>query len=165
MDNALEKLLKIENNDEILKYKFSYDNFLMWPVVRWQILSKALNNYEEQTTKKTLKKKDLLKYSFNVILKYPYFVKNTKITSFGTTVSNFLIDNKYFNRIHDYYNFIYPEDTIFFESSFNFRYKRPRAFKNTYYHDYIKIMPVIKSKFSKNIDDKTMNSINDFIIF
>ena len=89
MDNDLEKLLEIENNDEILKYKFSYDNFLMWPVVRWQILSKALNNYEEQTTKKTLKKKDLLKYSFNVILKYPYFVKNTEITSFGTTVSNF----------------------------------------------------------------------------
>lgn len=52
MDNDLEKLLEIENNDEILKYKFSYDNFLMLPVVRWQILSKALNNYEEQTTKK-----------------------------------------------------------------------------------------------------------------
>lgn len=106
-----------------------------------------------------------MKYSFNVILKYPYFVKNTEITSFGTTVSNFLINGKYFNRIHDYYNFIFPDSTIFLEASYDFRYKRPRAFKNTYYHDYIKIMPVIKSKFSKNIDDKTMNSINDFIIF
>lgn len=165
MDNNLEKLLDIEKNEKILEYRFGFDDFLMWPLVRWQILSKAVNNYEETPKKQTIKIRDLLKYSFNVILKYPYLVKDKEIVSFGTSLSNILIDKKYFNRIHDYYNFIFPEDTIFFELPYNFTYKKPRAFKNTYYHDYIRIMPVIKSKFVKNIDSESLNEINAFIDF
>ncbi len=165
MDNNLEKLLDIEKNEKILEYRFGFDDFLMWPLVRWQILSNSVNNYEENPKKQTIKTKNLLKYSFNVILKYPYFIKNIPIISFGTTLDNLLIDNCYFNRVHDYYNFIFPEDTIFFELPYNFTYKKPRAFKNTYYHDYIRIMPVIKSKFVKNIDSESLNEINAFIDF
>jgi len=165
VDN-LEKFLEIEKTNDILSYKFSFDDFLIWPIVRFTVLSNILKNYNNDKTNSRLKKIKLLKYFFNVFFHYPYFVKNKKIAIFGSCVTNVLINgDSYFNRIHDYYNFIYPEDTIFFERPFNFMYKRPRAFKNTYYHDYIKIMPVLKSKFSKNIDDKTMNSINSFIIF
>lgn len=163
MANALEKLLEIEKDEKILEYRFSFDNFLMWPIIRQKLFSRAINDYEEQTIKSTPKISQLLKYATNVFMKYPYFVKNIDIMSFGTTVSNVLVDKQYFNRIHDYYNFVFPENTIFFELPYNFEYRKPRAFKNTYYHDYIRIMPVLRSKLNKNIDIEQIRTISAFI--
>jgi len=163
MANALEKLIEIEKDEKILEYRFSFDNFLMWPSIRWTLFTQAINDYEEQIIKTTPKISQLLKYATNVFIKYPYFVKNADIMSFGTTVSNVLNDKQYFNRIHDYYNFVFPENTIFFELPDNFEYRKPRAFKNTYYHDYIRIMPVLRSKLSKNIDQEQMRTINAFV--
>ena len=36
MDFSIDRKLKIEDNEEIIKYKFAYDDFLIWPIVRWQ---------------------------------------------------------------------------------------------------------------------------------
>jgi len=163
MANALEKLLEIEEDEKILEYRFSFDNFLMWPSIRSLFFSQAVNDYEEQTIKSTSKFSQLLKYVVNVFMKYPHFVRNTDIMSFGTTVSNVLVDKQYFNRMHDYYNFVFPENTIFFEIPNNFEYRKPRAFKNTYYHDYIKIMPLLRAKLNKNIPPEQIRVINAFV--
>lgn len=163
MTNALEKLLEIERDEKILEYRFSFDNFLMWPIIRWSLFSQAINDYEEPIIKSTPKISQLLKYATNVFMKYPYFVKNTDIILFGATVSNVLIEGQYFNRIHDYYNFVFPDNTIFFELPNNFKYRKPRAFKNTYYHDYIRIMPILMSKLNKNIGLEQMRTINTFV--
>lgn len=163
MTNALEKLLEIEKDEKILEYRFTFDDFLMWPVIRWTLFSQAINDYEEHETKSAPKISQLLKYATNVSRGYPYFVKNTDIMSFGKTVSNVLVDKQYFNRIHDYYNFVFPENTVFFELPYNFEYRKPRAFKNTYYHDYIRIMPLLMSKLNKNIGQEQMRTINAFV--
>ena len=163
MENTLKKVLEIEKDGRILEYRFIFDNFLMWPIIRGAVFSQALKNPEVQTIKSHPKISQFLKYAANVFMKYPHFVKNTDIMSFGATISNVLINKKYFNRIHDYYNFIYPENTIFFELPNNFEYKKPRAFKNTYYYDYIRIMPILMSKLNKNIDIEQMRTINAFV--
>lgn len=163
MENALEKLLEIEKDEKILEYRFSFDNFLMWPKIRGVVFLKAINDYQEQTRKSTPKISQLLKYATNVFMKYPYFVKNTDIMSFGTTLYDVLIDKQYFNRIYDYYNFVFPDNTIFFELPNHFEYRKPRAFKNTYYHDYIRIMTVLMSKLNKNIGQEQMRTINAFV--
>jgi len=163
MANALKKLLEIEKEEKILEYRFNFDNFLMWPVIRWAVFSQAINDYEEQTIKSTPKIPQLLKYAINILIKYPYFVKNTDIMAFGKTVSNVLVDKQYFHRIHDYYNFVFPENTIFFEEPNNFEYKKPRAFKKTYYYDYIRIMPILRTKLNKNIDIEQIRTINAFV--
>jgi len=163
MANALEELLEIEKDEKILEYRFSFDDFLMWPVIRWVLFSQAINDYEEQIIKSTPKISHLLKYATNVFMKYPYFVKNIDIISFGANASNVLNDKQYFNRIHDYYNFVFPENTIFFELPDNFEYRKPRAFKNTYYHDYIRIMPILRGKLNKNIPPKQIRVINAFV--
>ena len=122
----------------------------MWPYIRVTPFLEAFSRgYVEQIIKSTSKISQLLKYATNVFMKYPYFVKNTDIMSFGTTLYDVLIGKQYFNRIHDYYNFVFPDNTIFFELPDNFEYRKPRAFKNTYYHDYIRIMPVLMSKLNK----------------
>jgi len=52
---------------------------------------------------------------------------------------------------------------FFFELPDNFTYRRPRAFGNTYYHDYIRFMPLLRSKLVRDIDEKSKNAINEFI--
>lgn len=163
MENSLEKLIEIEKDEKVLEYRFSFDNFLMWPSIREAVLRKAINDYQEQTIKSIPKISQLLKYATSVFIKYPYFVKNIEIMSFGNTDTNVLIGKQYFNRVYDYYNFVFPKNTIFFELPDNFEYRKPRAFKNTYYHDYIRIMPVLMSKLNKNIDIEGMKTINAFV--
>jgi len=163
MNNYIETLLRIENNPDIFIYRFNSDDFLIWPLVRYRILSQAMS-YEQYPSKRPIiKKYRLLTYIVNNFLNYPRFVRNKKILIFGNSVTNIKINNTYFNRIHDYYNLVFPDDTVFLESSDNFEYRKPRAFKNTYYHDYMKIMPVLRSKFVRDIDKKSKNAIDEFI--
>ncbi len=165
MNNDIETLLRIENNPDIISYRFGFDDFLIWPLVRYRIFSQAMS-YEQYLSKRsTVKKCQLVKYVVNNFLNYPRFVRNKKILIFGTGVTNIKINNIYFNRIHDFYNLVFPDDTVFLESSDNFEYKKPRAFKNTYYYDYMKIMSVLRSKFATRMDEETEKAIDDFIEF
>jgi len=163
MSNDIETLLRIENNPDIFNYRFNSDDFLIWPLVRSRIFSQAMSYEKHLFKRSTIKKYRLVKYVVNSFLNYPRFVKNKKILIFGVGVANIKINNTYFNRIHDYYNLTFPNDTVFLESSDNFEYRKPRAFKNTYYYDYMKIMSVLRSKFVGDIDKKSQNTIDEFI--
>jgi len=158
-----DKLLDIEKNGDILKYKFSFDNYLMWPIIRYRFISKAAKMYDEKITQKKPNKLEIIKYLFQVFFKYPHIKKQKDIVSFGNTVSNILIEENYFNRIHDYYNLIFPDNTLFFERPENLRYRTPRFFKSTYYHDYIKLMPLIKGKIFGKISTQQLKNIDEFI--
>lgn len=165
MNNDIETLLRIENNPDIISYRFNADDFLIWPLVRYRIFSQAMDYNQYLSKRSTVKKYRLVKYIVNNFLNYPGFVRNKKILIFGTGVTNIKINNNYFNRIHDYYNLVFPDDTVFLESSDNFEYRKPRAFKNTYYYDYMKIMSVLKSKLVTHVDEKTTKAIDNFIEF
>lgn len=163
MDNSFDKFIDIERDTKILDYTFNSENFLMWPVVRYMVFSKAMGQYDSNVSRLRILKRDLLRYFILNSVKYPHFITNKDIVSFGTTLSNIMINGKYFNRAHDYYNFLFPNNTIFFEIPDKFTYRRPRAFGNTYYHDYMRFMPVLRSKLVRDIDEESKNAINEFI--
>lgn len=163
MNNSFDKFIGIERETRILEYRFNSEDFLMWPVVRYIVFSKAMGQYDSNVSKVRTLKKDFLKYFILNTVRYPHFIGNKDIVSFGATLVNIMTDGKYFNRVHDYYNFLFPNNTIFFELPDNFTYRRPRAFGNTYYHDYIRFMPLLRSKLVRDIDEKSKNAINEFI--
>jgi len=79
MNNDIETLLKIENNPDIISYRFNSDDFLIWPLVRFMIFSQAMS-YEQYLSKRsTVRKYRLVKYIINNFLNYPRFVRNKKI--------------------------------------------------------------------------------------
>jgi len=162
-NNNFDNFISIEEDTKVLEYKFNFDDFLMWPIVRYVVFSKAIGQYNSNVPKVRTLKKDFLKYIVLNIMRYPHFVSDKDIISFGTTLDNILINGKYFNRVHDYYNFLFADSTIFFELPDGFTYRRPRVFSNTYYHDYMRAIPLLKSKLIGDIDNESRNMVIEFM--
>ena len=100
MDNSFDKFIDIERDTKILDYTFNSENFLMWPVVRYMVFSKATGQYDSNVSRLRILKRDLLRYFILNSVKYPHFITNKDIVSFGTTLDNIMTNGKYFNRIH-----------------------------------------------------------------
>ncbi|WGS66029.1 hypothetical protein [Marinitoga aeolica] len=168
----LDKILKFEEKNDILNFKFSSGD-LLWPFIRYTILYGYMKNYyglqleSMSNVHKKMNIKELLKYIYITFSNNPYKVKkNYEILFFGVNSANHLRnDGLYFNRLHDYYTNIFPEKTFFIEKSHNLQYFRPRYFKNIAYSDYLTMNIILKSKILKKADNHDKKLANEFILF
>jgi hypothetical protein len=144
----LKELLKIESKKEIYSFRFYYDNSLLWPYIRTNFYSHFLyENYQNLNNNFNYSKKNYIK---NLLKLNPYKIKDKDIFIFGTSADNtFKKEGKFFNRVHDYFNFVYPDNTAILESSYNREFKLPRYFNHVYSNDIIKIKTTLASKLKK----------------
>ena len=168
---VLKKILEIENNQEIYNYKFEFDNILMWPFVRYRLYRILFNKYYKFSSLKVKKKKgkdciNNIPYISTTIINNPfrYFFKKYDILMFCTGITNIKKDNKYFNRVSDYFAFINKNKTLLIENSDRKKYHKPRYFPNICYHDFIELIAYAGSKFTK-AKVKDINKIKKFIKF
>ncbi|SHF00429.1 CDP-Glycerol:Poly(glycerophosphate) glycerophosphotransferase [Marinitoga hydrogenitolerans DSM 16785] len=161
-------LLEKETNDLL---NFTIRNKVsLWQLVRYNIFLEKMKENEKLLEAHSQKRKksiiDYLTYIWLTTKKNPLlFSKPSYILVFGPSIVNFITkEKKYFNRIYDYYNFLFEKETTMLEDSYGYKYFYPRAFKNVYYRDYIKIMTVLKSKILINkIDSKDLKIIESFL--
>jgi len=74
MNNSFDKFIGIERETRILEYRFNSEDFLMWPVVRYIVFSKAMGQYDSNVSKVRTLKKDFLKYFILNTVRYPHFI-------------------------------------------------------------------------------------------
>lgn len=144
----LKKFLEIESKKEIYSFRFYYNNSLLWPYIRNKFYDYFLygNDYN-LSTNFNYNKKDYIK---NLLKLSPYKIKDKDIFIFGTSADDtFKKEGKFFNRVHDYFNLIYPNSTVILESSYNREFKLPRYFDHVYSNDIIKIKVILSSKLKR----------------
>ncbi len=164
----LNKLLSFESN-ELLQFKYKYDNFLIWPLCRYLIFNETIKeifSLEEAHAKLYfINLKEIPKYIIKTVYKNPFSIKKRNIPIFHitTTRANTIkIDKKYFNVLTDYWAKLYEKETIIIENSCRLSYRLPRYIDNVKYHDYIKIIARFRSIFSK-LNKKDKKSINELL--
>ncbi len=169
---SMKELLTIEEDLEVLNFRFVYDNILMWPFVRNFLLQSAVNkmfdlDYPYFSISK-LFHNNIFAYLINTITNNPLLGNNNEsidIMIFGSGVLNVKGDNgKYINKSYDYFAFEYEDRTLIIEESSKGKYLKPRYFTRVRYHDAILIKALIKSQFEKlkTLDTKT---VEQFILF
>lgn len=168
---TLKNFLVIENNNEIFNFKFEFNSILMWPFIRFYIYKKLLSKENRNINSNILSLKrytfyDNVTYIKNIISNNPYkkYSKKYDILMFCSGITNIKRGNKYFNRVNDYFAFIYKDKTLLIEDSNKRKYYIPRFFPNICYHDFIILNSYIKSKFGK-VSKKDIITIKNLLNF
>lgn len=168
---VLKDFLEIENNPEIYNYKFEFDNILMWPFIRYRLYGMMFDKYYKHISLKINKKKrrnyiNNIPYVASTIINNPYknILKKYDILMFCSGITNIKKDNKYFNRVSDYFAFMNEDKTLLIEDSNKKEYYRSRHFPNVCFHDFIELIAYAASRFSK-AKIKDINKIKNFIKF
>jgi hypothetical protein len=163
----LEKLLQIEQFDELYTFEYEYDNVLMWPFIKFMLLQRIydkkynLDNPHVSNTVSTLHK---LKYIYDIFKNKIFFkYREYDIVFFNSSVGCFRKEEKYFNRLSDYFANVYEKQTLLVEHSHNLAFFQNRSSENILYHDYFKL----KIRFLNIFKKKTNNykNIDKFISF
>jgi hypothetical protein len=162
----LNKLLSLET-EELLNYKFSEHDFLMWPIVRAHVLNQiylAHTNSSISTARsEKLKFYEKISYLYNTIKGSPFKYSNYKIIFLlSQTACSVKKKGKYFNRLHDYFALEYPASTLIIEKSVRKKYTLPRYFDSVAFEDYMNIKARFETKF-KRPKGKDVDTIKLFI--
>jgi hypothetical protein len=164
---SMDSLLKIEEDDKILQFRYDYKDFLMWPFIRFFCFESAIeeaNNMKRSwRNKKITSIIQIVKYIFLALIYSPFRVKNHKeIIIFGTAIANVKINHTYLNRLTDFFVDTFVDNTIVIEFSNNYTFNRPKRVKRVYYHDWIRIKAGILSVFTMN-SKKNISKIDNLL--
>ncbi|EKQ51113.1 MULTISPECIES: UDP-N-acetyl glucosamine 2-epimerase [unclassified Clostridium] len=160
----IDELLEFENNSEVLSFKYNFNEELIWPFFRFLIYQNVIykkNGNRIQINKE--EKKDNIFYDY--IFKNPYLCRNKKILFLYGNTSNILNENgMYFNRLFDYYSFLYEKDTLMIEEEFAKAHERPRTAKNVKYQDFIEKIVEIRTNLNGNkYNEKDLQTTEEFL--
>ena len=148
---TLTDLLAIEEDLQVLDFKFEHDEFLMWPLIRANLLLEAL--YAEyglsdaHARSEKLSLQGTAAYLLTTARENPFRSAGPRsIVMFSSGISNVKRGETYFNRLHDYFAMELRGSTILIEDSVRKRYRRPRQFQPVRSHDWIHIQGVLRAR-------------------
>lgn len=161
-DDILEKL---ENNREILNFKFKDSQVPMYLTIRFTLMQSLINkefnlsNPHVKSNKKSIR--DIFKYIFYTLKSNLFFAPKRDIYIFSSGIVNKLEDGKYINRLYDDFYNLFQNQTQVIESSVKFSYLVPKKAK-VYFRDFIDIIIVLGSKVVK-VKSEDLINIENFI--
>lgn len=164
----LNELLVFEDEKKILDFKFSYNNLIMWPFIRYRVYQSALNqlNNLQRCSSKSyeLTFKSLVNLVTKSLIKSPFFSTKKDIVIFYNDGSNIKSENKYFNRLYGHFAELFKDDTLLIENfNENLFHHEPNVFNNLKYEDLLNILVSLKSKVRYNINSEDIKEANELI--
>ena len=149
MIEHLDELVDIENDPEILRFRFAHDEMLMWPYVRYPLLLAAYaQEFQFEFSASAAKASSCfqyLRYLADSFVQRP-LPRNKDIVIFSSGVVNVPTGRgTYINRLYDLPAGEYPDHTLIIEDSWNMKYLRPREFKEVWKHDSIRMRAHLRS--------------------
>lgn len=162
-----DELLKLET-EELIDFTFTKYNFLMWPFIRRVVLEKICLRLTQSSPPvayfdKSNVVKEVVPYTYNSFKHNPYKWSNFPIVFFTTQRTvNFKKNNKYFNRLTDYFASVYKDLSLIVERSENKVFKLPRCVDNITFEDYIYVTSYLKTLFAQP-SDKDLYKIENFV--
>jgi hypothetical protein len=163
--NSFDKLLKLDNNEEVYHYKFSYKGVLMYPFIRLHLLQGAIEDMQKTPKLYGVSPIGIMQKIKCTIKSFWYRpTKKTQsdIVFFGSDISNIRQGNAYFNRLTESFANEYISRTILIESSDKMDYKRPRTYPKVFTKDFVNIVAKIKSTFG-SVTSKDRDQICSFV--
>lgn len=170
MKSSLKDIIKIESNSDLLNEKFSYKGIYYWALIRPDMLTSYIEDFNNIKVVKdsfrglTLKK--LIKYFvISFFRNYIFIKKKYDYVFWGSDITNILVENggKFFNRVHDYFAEVEKTNSLVVEESHNFEYKKPRTFKNVCHPGITMMRARFCSKITKKKQER--QKIEDYILF
>lgn len=150
-----------------------YKEFNVWFYIRNRVFYDILNKDNgQEVIYKNQKISNIDKIKFIVLsLMHKIQKKNKDIIFFSSNVVNMKNNDKYENRLYDFFYNQKKNDSVIIEDSYNFIYRRPRTEK-VYYSGYISLLYKMHRIFNKSnmedysqissIVDKLRNIFSDY---
>jgi hypothetical protein len=163
MNRLLEILDVIESDDEILKFRYDFDNLLIWPSIRNSLITQNLYDFQGDVhARNQISKTEYFKYLFRVLKYNPLKIKNNYDLVFLNSLIRKEIkkENEYFNIETDYFVLEHEKQSISLDISNGYKTYYPRYIKNHALLDYIRFKPKFLSMIS---NEKKEYSILDFL--
>jgi hypothetical protein len=164
-------LIWIEEDRELLNYRFVHDDTLMWPFARFYVLQSCINSIfgfqSPYAANKRAHSGNALKYLYHTLAYSPFsFCKgcSNDITIFSSGAVNIKTERGYYNRLYDDLAAEFKQSTLILEDSINREYRRPRFFGNVRYADLFYLAAAISSR-THFINAADKKRIDEFVIF
>lgn len=161
-DDILEKL---ENNNEILNFKFETTQIPLYLTIRFMLIQSLINKeFNLVIPNSRLNKKSIIeifKYIYYTLKLNIFFAPHKDIYIFSSGIVNKLEDGKYVNRLYDDFYNLFKNQTIIIESSVKLSYLLPKA-ENIYFRDLIDILIVLYSRIVK-VKNQDLTEIESFM--
>ena len=129
----LNDVLALENDRRLLDFRFGAGGLLLWPFVRFDVLSRAITRRVPLVAPASLSpqvpRRDL-RYWRETIGHGVLALRRTFDVVFVTSSGSLVPDDsgaRYVDRIHDAFVGLHAEQTLVVESSLNNRFRRPRS--------------------------------------
>lgn len=164
----LKQFLVIEDNPELLNYRFRFENFMMWPLVRHFVVSKLVTRTNNSPSLPLPNKKRALTTSYlrNILFNSPFRRSGQQdYLYFNSGITNIKKHDVYFNRVTDLFAGTFLDSSILIEDSANYEFKQPRAYPKVRAHDSLLITPWLMSKLGRlvKVDSERIQEFIDFI--
>lgn len=171
----INQLLLIEEAKDILEFKFSNDNQIMWPYIRYEFLEHSRVKLMEMNYKSegisplkylgSMSLKNIIRYLHQLINGRKIKFKKKDILFATSNVYNTeCVHGYWYNWLYDPYATIYKDDTMIIEKSYCFNFFLPRFFRDIKPYDGMFIISTVIGKFRKvPIEDK--NKIKELIAY
>lgn len=140
---------------DLLSHRFRFQGILMWPAVRWTLVSRSLETHfgflPTNAPSSPLSRGEKVAYLAAALRWRPLAgIRPCDVLWFGSALG--VVpgkDGRWLGRVNDYLVNAHPEGTLLIEDSHQKRFKRPRGVPRLRYHDWIRIRAAVLSRFSR----------------
>lgn len=153
----------------LLEYRFSFQDMLMWPFIRWTFMSSALErNFGFSTTNAPapiMSGAAKAAYLFSVWKHRPTAGLRPFDVLWFTSAIGVVVQKagKWFGRVNDYLVALHPEGSLVIENSHEKKFKLPRAVPHIRFHDYLRVRAAALAKLSGGASDSDRKRIGELI--
>lgn len=128
----METLMDFESNADVLQFRFSYKNWLVWPLIRFFIYDEVENHVVLNIKEQHERSKRICLF-WHYLVNNPFRAKKKEIIFIYGNTSNVQQPNGiYKNRLFDDYALLFPEETMMLEGNYRQEDHRLRTVGSVY---------------------------------
>ncbi|MBI4395577.1 MAG: hypothetical protein HY548_00685 [Elusimicrobia bacterium] len=166
-----DELLKLEDKSDVLNFRFSCDDLLLWPFARYGVFLHAIEsrlgipwsagapaplNWRKRAESLW---RSLLDSPFRGLRPFPIVIFG------GTTGVVIRKGDKWFGRVNDYFALEFEDQSLVVDFPANGEYRHPRYIENVRCHDLIRIQAGLWNKVLGRPSKKDCETVRDFVGF
>lgn len=163
----IKKLLEVEKDTSIFRYKITKYNLPIWLFIRSNLGISylpsilGLNSTPVQISTSELSLRDRLTYAIHALIRNCFRARKKDVLIFGSGINNVLERTYYVNRLYDPFWSAFKEKILLLEKSHGFKFLTPRFNDQVLYSDTISVVAKILSRLNF-LSKKDKNTIDSF---
>lgn len=147
---SLHDLLRIEDHEELLRFKSDDGRFLLWPLIRNQFLRLAISR---ETGSAWIRlevhrpwRQVVTSVSRSLLRHMSVGLPRARYLIMATGTGNVVVGGRFFNRLSDHFAAVAPEETLCVESLAAWEWPFPRANERTISNEPYRLRPALSAR-------------------